>query len=401
MYRALGIAALLCLAMPATLRAQETCSPADLEKIASRVKDVQKRLIAVGGDVPDSTVPPSTRADISVMKDSLATMADGYLGCKHENAADAKQIETGLAELLGANKQTSELADYGADLHIAVTRPDDKADIIGVQMSFNVMCGDDTILVLYEWENKGWRQILRWQSKNYDDTYDAFGGFFGYAVVPGENAGSWVVAVAHGQPKCAGRWVGLQLDMIARAHQGTPQRVLFHLDTAYDAGNETGPPITVKSRSDGFELRVPGPSMDLHIYSRTRIYRYRVLGTEVKRRQPVAVNGRDFVDEWLASDWEDARSWTDSKNANDLESKHADILKLSDPINQNFTYGPVRPCLHDPKRFQVELDVNPGSPIYFGILEGENSFTMLSALDQPDSTCKGADIMRKPANSTP
>jgi hypothetical protein len=399
MSRALRIAVLLCLAMPTTLRAQENCSSADLEKLASRVKEVQKRPIDIdlGKDL-DTSVSPSMQANISAMKDSLAAMADAYLGCKHENTADAKKIEAGLAELLGAIKQTSEQA---ADLHIAVTRPDDKADIIGVQMSFNVMCGNDTILLLYQWEDKGWRQFLRWQSKNYDDTEDAFGGFFGYAVMPGASAGNWVIAVAHGQPKCAGRWVGLQLDMIATAHQGTPQRLLFHLDTAYDGGNETGPPITVKSRSDGFELRVPGPSMDLHIYSRTRIYRYRVQGTEVKRRQPVAMNGRDFVDEWLASDWEDAKSWTNPKSADDLEAKHSEILKLSDPINQNFTYGPVRPCLHDPKRFQVELDVNPGSPFYFGIEEGENSFTMLSASTQPDPRCKGTDIMRKPTPSTP
>jgi hypothetical protein len=393
MSRALRITALLCLAMPTMLRAQEDCSPAKLEEIASRVKDVQKSPIDidVGKDL-DTSVSPSMQANISAMKDSLAAMADAYLGCKHENTADAKKIEAGLAELLGVNKQTSEQA---ADLHIAVTRPDDKADMIGVQMSFNVMCGDDTILLLYQREDKGWRQFLRWQSKNYADTEDAFGGFFGYAVMAGASAGNWVIAVAHGQPKCAGRWVGLQLDMIATAHQGAPQRLLFHLDSGYDGAAETGPPMTLKSRSDGFELRVPGPSMDLHIYSRTRIYRYRVQGTEVKRRQPVALNGRDFVDEWLTSNWEDAKSWTDPKSADDLESKHSEILKLLDPINQNFTYGPVRGCSSDPKRFQVELDVNPGSPIFFGIEEGQNSFTMMSASKQPDPACRGGDIMPK------
>jgi hypothetical protein len=47
------------------------------------------------------------------------------------------------------------------------------------------------------------------------------------------------------------------------------------------------------------------------------------------------------------------------------------------------------------KHFQVQMNSDPGSPMYFQIKQGENSFMMLATSLDPDSQCKGPDLMSK------
>lgn len=46
-----------------------------------------------------------------------------------------------------------------------------------------------------------------------------------------------------------------------------------------------------------------------------------------------------------------------------------------------------------PERLHSEVDVDPGSPLYFQILQGPNSFIMMSAATAPDKSCSGPDLM--------
>lgn len=143
---------------------------------------------------------------------------------------------------------------YGADLKLVAKRPDAKADLIGVEISFGVSCGEDTMLLLYEWRDKKWWQVLRWQSGGYNAVNGAYGDFFEYVVIPHGGLGKWVVAVAHGMPWCTSRYSGFDLDAVETAHDSAPQNLLFHKHAGYDRGDDRGP--VLKGRSDGFELRL-------------------------------------------------------------------------------------------------------------------------------------------------
>ncbi|MBZ5523180.1 MAG: hypothetical protein LAP21_13165 [Acidobacteriia bacterium] len=136
-------------------------------------------------------------------------------------------------------------------------------------------------------------------------------------------------------------------------------------------------------------------SLDAGVMTRTGIFRYRLAGDKLERVQPIAMNARDFVDEWLQVDWNDARRWSDTRDLSGLEKEHDRLAALRDPKSQArplFTYGAVRACRDDPKHFQVELELEPGEGSYFQLRQGENSFLMLAAATQPDARCKGADL---------
>jgi hypothetical protein len=406
MWRSLTFWGFLALTLTTPLQAADNCSQVGLEQASARVKDLQLQLLAIKVGEMDTSVPPSTQQQIRGMKDALAAAVDLYVGCQQRSTIDVKVLETRLAILLGANKveQAAPIDPekiperqqvYGADLKLAVKKPGAKANMIGVKASFGVMCGEDTMLLLYEWQDQKWRQLLRWQSGDYDEVSGAYGDFFEYVVVPQGGLDRWAVAVAHGKPWCTSRLSGFGLDLIETAPGSVSQKLLFHRDAGYDRADDSGP--VLKGRSDGFELRFRDISMDFEVFDRTEIYRYQLAGSDVKRVQPVAMNGRDFVEVWLQSEWNEAEAWTARENANNLKSEHTTIEKLRDPKKPKdwptFSFRSVRGCSDDPKRFQVELNSDPGGPTYFGIRQGTDSFTMLSASIQPDSHCKGPDLM--------
>ncbi|MGD0097791.1 MAG: hypothetical protein ABSB60_14970 [Terracidiphilus sp.] len=346
----------------------------------------------------------------------MVATTDASLHCATA-AITAEKLQNELKSLLNANKtpkkpQWQDVSNaveddaYGADLNVKVSRAGDKANLMLVVFNFGIVCGDDSMLLGYEWKQEKWIRVLRWQSDP-DRTPNAFGDFFEYRVVQQQNSANWLVGVAHGHPMCTSNFGGFDLDFIQPARNDVPQKVLLHKEETYWRDD----PVKMELTSDGLELRVSGYSRDINIIRRPGIYRYRVSGDQIDRVQPIAINGRDFVDEWLNSPWNESKNWNSPSELTGLEATHKKIETLNHPANQNqetphLTYGPVRPCSDSASHFQVELDkgwwvegktdLRPDTPTFFQIQEGKNSFTMLSASDKPDPHCTGHDIM--PAN---
>ena len=97
-----------------------------------------------------------------------------------------------------------------------------------------------------------------------------------------------------------------------------PQRVVFHKSLGYV--RDTDP--VMKPEPDGFELRVETGSVDSLVMTRPEIYRYQVTAEKAERIQPIAMNGRDFVDEWLESPWPESKNWVASTTEDQLGAMH-------------------------------------------------------------------------------
>ncbi len=396
-------------------QAEQRCSQTALQTATQRVKAIQSQLLAYKiQDEIDEGVPTPLQAQIRTFKESLAALADAALSCAKEDV-NPKLIESTLVKLLDANKPViNEVYDpkkptqldhiYGDGIDVKVTAPANAPKVLLVEIHFGIECGYDAILIAYELHGSHWQQVLRWQSYDYDKISGAFGDFFQYQVLPQKDSGHWLLAVAHGYPWCTSRYSGFDIDIIQPSNNNSPQQVLIHKNEGYV--RETSPVMTLVS--DGIQLRVVTTSLDADIMTRPGIYRYRISGVQLVRVQPIANNGRDFVDEWLQSPWDDATRWSTQSNLVELEAAHKNINTLRYPDSNSkesasFIYGPVRTCTDSSSHFQVELDLEwfvnqqtrPDRPTYFQIQEGTNSFTMLSASGKPDPHCTGHDIMPK------
>jgi len=404
---------LLILLLAPLAHAQQPCLHPDLHAAAQQVKAIQTQLLAYRlKEEMDESVPPPLQANISAFKDALASLADSALHCASPSP-NPKLVESTLAKLLNATKPEKQVVYdpnkppqldhiYGDEMTIKVTAPPKPPNLILVELGFDIPCGDDSMLLVFESRSGQWQQALRWQSGNYDEISGAFGDFFQYQILPQKDSASWLLAVAHGNPWCTSRWSGFGLDVVQPSADAIPQQVLFNLSTEYV--RETDP--VMKLTPDGFQLRVEGASLDMNFMTRPEFFTYRVSGKQIVRVQPVANNGRDFVDEWLRSPWADVQAWSAPSASASLEPTHQKIWSLRDPKAKDwpsFTYGPVRTCTDSKAHFQVELDeewfenqkTRPDKPTFFHIQTGINSFTMLSASAQPDPRCTGPDIMAK------
>ena len=216
--------------MPVALNGQ-SCTKADLQSTAQRVKTIQAQLIAFKiHDEMDEEVPAPLQSKIGAFKDALAELADAALHCASSNPTP-KEIESSLATLLNANrpvqqevynpKKPPQLDQiYGKDLQVKVTTSDGPSQLVLVEFNFGIACGYDSILLAYEMRSGAWQRVLRCQSADYAEVSGAFGDFFKYVILPPTTADGWRAVVAHGHPWCTSRWSGFDLDVVQPSSAG-------------------------------------------------------------------------------------------------------------------------------------------------------------------------------------
>ena len=374
------------------------CSQKAIQKAASEVISAREQLMAThinSGDI-GVDVSPFTRAEIHTLKNALSDTVSEYLRCEQSGSVDLKLMETALLKMMAVNepKENAAATNYGRELKIDTTHPEKEPQLVAITIGFGIECSKDSILLIYEHRAGTWHQVLRWQSGDYSQISGSLGDFLQYVVLPQGQSGKWLVAAMHGTAWCTSRFSVFAVDLLQPALGNAQPQVLQHLNYEYSRDED----FATKYRPDGFELRTNVNSLDTGLLTRRGIYRFRIADNRLERIQPIAMNGRDFVDEWLEVKWPDAQRWSDAASIASLEKEHSRIRALHELQTKEIvllSYGPVRPCSDNPKHFQVELDLSPGPASYFQIQQGNNSFVMLSAAAQPDPGCKGANLMPK------
>jgi hypothetical protein len=305
---------LLALLLSTAVSAQ-TCSPKATQQSVSDVHTLQTKLFAIPEIKQDLPLdaPPVARSTVPALLNALASAVELYLHCDAKSSTAPSEIEQHLASLLGANQPKSAKAHrngypdhtYGDSLAVQVNPLAGKTDLLAVDVSFSVGCGDNHMLLVFRRTEQAWRKTLDWHSSKYTKPSDAFGDFFVYAPVPGK-ALNPLIAVAYGTPWCTSRVSEFHVDLLRPAKEFSSQILLAHLDEGYSRFEHM--PDALKQTSDGFQIRIWDDSLDFdNIFTRPRIYRFRTSEDKLERIQPIADNARDFVDAWLQSPWSDSQ----------------------------------------------------------------------------------------------
>jgi hypothetical protein len=423
---------ILLLSLAAPCLAQSHCDPAALPHSAARVLALQKEMKQIKLPEMDTGIPPAVSAKMTLLKDALSSVSDTTLACAVPSL-DPSALQNQLAQALHANapeppENTAISADdhryeeitgsFGHNLRVKVSRPPGVSNLLQLQYSINIECGDDNMLLLYELHNGVWAQKLRWQSPPLKEVSDAFGDFFLATVLraPATSPGSdeaWQVAVAHGRPWCTSRFSGFQIELLSPTdHPAFPQ-VLWHTKRGYSRGDFEP---SIKSSGNTFELRLNDDCMSFdnaNCFERRVIYHYRVdSDNQVRRVGPLAINARGFVSEWLTAPWTEARDFSSTESLPELQRVHDHFDPPSKPNDNQYrghSYGPVRAC-PTPRTFQVQINstqekIVPGKPggestplpsLYFQVREVADGYEMLSAPTTPDPKCTGPNLMPNP-----
>jgi hypothetical protein len=369
----------------ASAHAQSPCPPGDAARAAMLPLGPQNKLLAhkIATDVPEFEAPADVGRDIVMLRKTLDVATQAFFHCEAGDDINPASLQKGLSAFLHTNEsKRPEFGSqpYGANLTASVESADGFTNSVYVVLTFEVECGDDKLLFLYSHNTDGWYRRLHWYADSYSGPADAF-QFVDYKTVAGRNPNEQLIALIHGHAQCASVHTAFTLELALPASISGHEEILDHLDHTFVIDDE----FTVTRTSTGLQVRTALESEDSSLIWHHGILRFNT-NTGKLTLLPVALNARDFVDEWLEEPWNTVKSWSDQ----------ADLIHLKDAHKTTGgTFGPVRSCKSSTNQFQVELDPDNSHALLAQVRQNPNSFTMLSITDKPDPTCTGPDLMKK------
>ena len=251
---------------------------------------------------------------------------------------------------------------YGTILHIRVVPVINASDILQIIVSYNSYCAPDDSLLLFEQRQGRWLLVLNFD--NTDLTHQWGDRALLYSgVSPRDSRGQYYVLVVRTRSYCpmsGSSWNSVNYHVLRPDVEPASPLVLLNEEHGYHAGED----FRVNLKATDFTLDFPG---GLESVGHIRIFKYSLLGNQVRRIEPYAVNPVDFIGEWLTVPWAEAAEWSDPVGLDSLRNWH-DILK--ERFNFVILGAPsVQYCSADRKLMQVGFpeDFDPSgthSPLF-------------------------------------
>lgn len=157
------------------------------------------------------------------------------------------------------------------------------------------------------------------------------------------------------------------------------------------------PPIKGSVTQSDLLVEFRMSSIDALVHNRAAVRHFKLDADKPKRVNPLALSPRDFVDEWLNTDWRETAFWSESANRRSTREWHSKLHK--DFVSGEFIY-PTMHCPSTPDLWQVGIEFNdPATPIgaepkgtYFLVRwRPPYQFTMVQVTDSPSAVCTEED----------
>lgn len=366
----------------------------------------------------DTDVPAGVQHAISDLKQAIAVHIDSVMNrvpadasaasVKHRLSANMPPVTVGQVTdqtILGWSESHPKqpLAGlYGGELALSVSQP--RPSLLLVQVSFHVACGNDNVLLVYGLVGGAWRRLLLWQAKPYDQISGAFGDVYETLLLKPELDRHPLLLVLHGTPWCTSTMSGFAMDVFALGESAAPNIPLWHAEHSYRRA-DLDPPLTLRATPDGFEVRtsVNGGG---DVISRQGVMRYAVTASGIQRVEPLAINGRDSVVEWLALPRKEAENFADNAPGSLSWQMFQDFTyegKARDATIPYPSFGPVRACSDRNTHFQAEVTSrifypapkgeSPGPAYFVQLWQVSNGYRIHAVTRRPDPSCAGPDLM--------
>ncbi|GGG94346.1 hypothetical protein [Silvibacterium dinghuense] len=378
----------------------------------------QQKLLQVKAGDMDTSVSPALQSAISAFKTALAAQTDAVitqlppqstaeaaqqrLAAAMPSPAVGKPTDTDSKSADGNASSAPTAGQYGGELQLSVTQPE--PSLFLVQESFDIACGDDTVLLAYRNESGHWQRILLWQSKPYNEISGAFGDTYAVQLLHPQRNGHPLLLVLHGTPWCTSTMSSFHMDVfeLGASPANTP---LWHGDHGYRR-LDLDPPLTLKLTADGFEVRTSVSEAGDRIF-RKGVMRYAFQNDAIHRIEPIAMNAHDSVEEWLEMPRSEAAGFADDVPGSLTWKMFQDFTWEGRPEGAHIPLaevGAVRACTDSTTHFQAEVTStiydpsgkqkdHPGPTYFVQLQQVSNGYRIHSAAQSPDPACKGPDLM--------
>jgi hypothetical protein len=248
-----------------------------------------------------------------------------------------------------------------------------------VRTSTGIWCGFDDSAYVYRWRNGRWQRIWQHEQTNYTSQNYLPQILYSVHVSPLDRAGRHLVLTLGSRPGCS---VAFQPVYYSLWRMDRAKALLQRSEFAYIG---EFPPIKGSVGADDalIEFTRGGTGYG---EGHEAVRHYKVRGNVVTETDPIAPNPRDFVEEWLAMDWEQSSARSESRS---LEAAHA---KLHREDGMGDFPDATKRCRRHPDLWQVGLKLHgvPGETWYLVRAKPPDHFSMVSIANQPDPDCSEA-----------
>lgn len=380
--------------------------------------EAQRHLLQL--TVPDSMeteVPTAVQNAISNLKKALVLQTDVVVTQLPVDVT-AASVKQHLSEIMPAptvgkisDEQWHQMGEqnskkpiaglYGGELTISVSQP--KPSLLLIKESFDIACGNDTVLLAYGNASGAWKRLLLWESKPYDQVGGAFGDTYETLLLKPQHDGHPLLLVLHGTPWCTSTMSAFDMDVLELG-SSAGDVPLWHGEHGYRR-LDLDPPLTLRPTADGFEVRTSVSGGGENV-SRKGVMRYSVTSTGVHRVEPLAMNGRDSIVEWLELPRKEAAAFADDPAGSLTWQMFQDFTyegKGKNPTVPYPNFGAVRACKDSSTHFQAEVTSQifnssakgsrPGPAYFVQLRQVPNGYRIHAVTHAPESSCTGPDLM--------
>lgn len=391
---ALALAALAPPGAPAAAGSEAQAGRCDRSTMGSAVIEIRMArslLLVVRPEDDGTSVSAPAGRRIEALKDRMRDFVRTMMACAPSSAepaalAAAMEQRGGVSEGTTGDAVPPSDDRHGSLVAFEVSRVEAHPDMLAVVATVAIKCGSDSMLILYRRTPSGWREAMVRRAEPYREVKGGWGDLR-FAVSPADSTGNWFVVTASTTPWCTSAWQGMPHELARPGAAPDRPSVLFRGKNVIYLGNESD--LVLKAEPGAFEIRHNGASLDPDILIRRHVKRYSVAGENVRRMQPVAENVRDFVDEWIASLWAEAKHWSAPDPA--LPRLHAQLHSGRSELAGEF--ASIRACGRG--LTQVEIGADIGAGWFFLVRGGEQGpWTLDRVARRAAPGCTGRDRLK-------
>lgn len=368
------------------------CSKTAVASAGRAVRATRAELAAIPAEEDDRSVTPAASRSIEGLKDRLRDFVRAEMACapRSPEPADLAAAMAGRGD--GFVHPGSDGSDplppgrHGDRLAYEVFRVESHPDMLAVVATLSIRCGSDSMLILYRRTSSGWREAMVRRAEPYREVK---GGWqdLRFAVAPADAQGKWFVATLSTTPWCTSAWQGMPYELARPGPAPDRPNVFFRGKGSIYLGHESD--LSLRAGRGSVEIRHDGASLDPDILIRRHVRRYSVAGESVRRVQPVAENVRDFVDEWIASPWVEAKDWSGSDPA--LPRLHAQLHAGRSELVGEF--ASIRACGNGVTQVELSRGKRPGWYVF--ATGGEaGPWTVQRVEPKAAAACPGPDRLK-------
>lgn len=326
--------------------------------------DVEHARLALEAALPREDLATDVKARESAAIAAMKTRLKAYVAATAAcGAGDLKALETLLAA--GAPQLRFDVRRLGPDM-------------IGIEASFGIQCGSDTLLAVFARKDGIWRPVLQLQSAPYKEVSGAW-DMFDYALSSPDKTGHWFAVTKTVAPWCSSTWSSIRY---AVWRPGRAKASFQAVDSIWWGNEDYG---RLALGANGFTLRFHAESIDGGRHNREWVRHFSVAGDKVVRTAPFANNPLDFVEEWIQSAWADAHGWTAPAIAPMVKEVHT--MFHAKPYGE---FQSIRRCPGGAVEIEVAPSQTDGS-LFFQVT-GTKDFRLTGLANAADPRCAGKNL---------